>query len=216
MSEPAPDLAARQSLRHWLLSLQPPIAVFAQDLLGEAARLDLVARDEHGRVVLVLVDARLRDLPDSLEDPPDTGLLTSALRELDWVQARLRDWDQLAPGLSLASDRAVQAWLVAPGFDSGTRAAARALGERIRLVEARPAGMPLRIRFAGEAVERPDPPAAGPATPAARHGSAPGPPDGDGAVPPVESDDLAGVFRSGLSEADLRLSAAERDEFADS
>jgi len=213
LSESAADgPAARQSLRHWLLSLQPPLAVFAQDVLGSDDRIDLVARDEHGGVILILVDHRLADLPGSLERPPDAALLARALAQIEWLQARLPDWAQLAPGLSLAGEHPVRAWLVAPSFDAGTRAAARVLGERIRLVEARPAGLPLRVRL--DDVEAP---AAVPAEP-------PGPGEdgarGDDPAPGPEPEPppalgTAGVFRSGLSEADLRLDAAERRELAD-
>ena len=45
-----------------------------------------------------------------------------------WVEARLRDWRQLAPGLGLRPEAGVRVWLLAPRFRTESLAAARAAG----------------------------------------------------------------------------------------
>jgi hypothetical protein len=96
-------------------------------VLGLEARIDRVARDPAGQVVLVLAAEEGRDL----------ARFTEALAQRAWVAERLADWAQLAPERGLAPGRGARVVLVGERFDPRTRAAAASLGpEVVRLVEA--------------------------------------------------------------------------------
>jgi hypothetical protein len=118
----------------------------------------------------------------------DLALVAEGLAQRAWVAARVPDWAQLAPDAGFLPGAEVTAVLLAPQFRPAAIAAARAAaGPALRLAA---------LRF----VE-----------------------NGNGIAPllepvgsgdPAESD-LAGAagFRSGLSAADLDLTAEERAEF---
>ena len=106
----------------------PGARLLAEGILGEGGRIDLVAVDPAGGVVLVLVG----------EPGQDLELVARALAQRAWVEARLGDWAQLAPDLGLRSDTRARVCLLCPSFGAEATAAARALGPQVvRLVRTR-------------------------------------------------------------------------------
>jgi hypothetical protein len=81
--------------------------------LGANARIDFVAVEPPGRVVLILVG----------EDGEDLELIGRALAQRAWVEPRLRDWIQLGPNLGLMPNAGVRAILLCPAFRAETLAA---------------------------------------------------------------------------------------------
>jgi len=165
-------------------TLEPALRVFAEDLLGADATIDLVGVDPEGRVVVVQVG----------EEGEDRSCVVRALAQRAWVRPRLGDWLQLAPSLPFQPDAPVVAWLLCPRFSPDTLAAARELGSDVIELST------LRgIQNGAEAtvlVER--------VTPArihTAHEPFPEPPDG------------GSRFRSGLSQHDLGLGPDERRDF---
>ncbi|MDJ0867308.1 MAG: hypothetical protein QNK03_14455 [Myxococcota bacterium] len=119
--------------------------------------------------------------------PADGDLLVAGLAQRAWLEARLPDWEKLATGLGIRSELRPRLLLVAAALPRALRVAAReADAEGIRLGRFRSASAdePLRL----ELVELPPQPR--PRAPAA---------------PPALS-----IFRTGLSDEDLEISAAER------
>jgi hypothetical protein len=168
----------------------------AEDILGEEARIDFAGLEPTGRIVLVFVG----------ED--DLGLIGRSLAQSAWVEARVPDWIQLAPALGIRPGAGVRSVLVCPNFANETRAAARAVGEhRIALAEMRglrgeaPAGIDLGAAAATTPI--PVSPNPVPAFSVSRI---------DGPDPHGASPDPVPTFRTGLTDADLGLSA---DEHAD-
>jgi len=184
--EPPPRAELVERIQEALNGLGASLRVLARDLLGDEARIDLVAADPEGRLTLVLVTTDDDALP----------LVALALAQRAWVTARLPDWIQLAPQIGLHPEAPVRAVLVGPAFSRTAIAAARAAdAEEIDLVRfhclrptadgGRPRLLLEPIRLAGAGPRRPGTRAAGAAPPAAR-------------------------FRSGLSDADLDLTGDER------
>jgi len=163
-----------------LPALGASLRVLARDVLGAEARIDLVATDPDGRLTLVLIGGGDDDL----------ALVALALAQRAWVEARLPDWIQLAPELGLRADGSVRVMLVAPAFSAPAVAAVRAADpEDIDLVRYRclQDGSDTTILLEADRL------AGGRVAP----GPAAGPPPG-------------ARFRTGLSDADLVLSPAER------
>jgi hypothetical protein len=75
-----------RQLRPRIDELAPGLRVVAEGLLGSETRIDFVGVEASGRVVLVIVG--------TAED--DLALVARALAQKAWVEARLRDWRQLA------------------------------------------------------------------------------------------------------------------------
>ncbi len=182
MTDPAelrpPRAALLRAITESLVELEPPLSVLARRVLGLDARLDLVARDDRGGTVVVCVAAAGEDLPR----------FTDALAQRAWLEPRLRDWLQLAPGLGLDPGRGVRALLLAPRFEPRTLAAARAVGEAVLEL----ASYRVRREATGWRVEIE--PVASPA---------PGPAEAVLVAPPES------LFRTGLDEADLGLASPE-------
>jgi len=126
------------------------------------------------------------------EDDGGLALFARALAQRAWVADRLRDWLQLAPALAIRPESGVGLVLMSPGFSAETRAAARSLGESA------PQLVVYRCVRNGAGVEALLEPAAG-----ASQTPAPVPSPAPESAP----------FRTGLSDADLGLSPAERSEF---
>jgi len=173
-----------RQLRVRLDAVIPGLRVVAEALLGEDGPIDFVGIDAAGGAALVLVGAEGDDLE----------LVARGLAERAWVEPRLKDWLQLAPNLGLRPEAGVGVVLCCPSFGPASRAAARALG---RLA---PVLATYRCVRNGSGVEPLVELLEGPTAPA-RAGEA----AGAAAFP---------SFRTGLTDADLDLSAAERDEFA--
>lgn len=201
MSEfPAPaggtSATLRRSVRRQLEQMQPPLRTFAENILAEGSRIDLVTRDPLGAVVVVLI-----------ADPgEDLAVFTRALAHLNWVQQRIPDWLQFAPELDLSST--VHALLLCPEFRPETIAAAHAIAPLVRLSRYRDLQ-----QVSGHLLLEP---VRGSSEPETRLHTAP-PPAADTAAsaasgqpepPPRPSE-----FRSGLSEFDLKITPAERSEF---
>jgi hypothetical protein len=169
-----------RQLRPRIDELAPGLRVVAEGLLGAETRVDFVGVEASGRVVLVIVG--------TAED--DLALVARALAQKAWVEARLRDWRQLAPGLGVRQEAGVRVWLLAPRFRTESLAAARAAGG-IALATYRcvrnGAGSDALVEAISEAVESESAAA------------------GTGRPPPQ--------FRTGLVDAELGLSAEERREF---
>ncbi|MCG8589846.1 MAG: hypothetical protein MJE66_11195 [Proteobacteria bacterium] len=176
--------ALRREVRERLPELVPGFRVLAEDLLGDGGRIEWVAADARGGVVLVL----LGDAGECAE------AMVRALAQAAWVAPRIQDWVKLAPGLDLQPDVPVRSVVVCPSFAALTIAAATALGpDRLQLIACRPQRPAANGNLAFEPV---------PATDAAR------PP-----LPGVGSAPTPTPFRSGLTEHDLNLSREERRQF---
>ena len=151
------------------------------------------AVEASGRLVLVVLGDGDRDLE----------LLARGLAQRAWVEPRVGDWLQLAPELGVRPDTGVRLVLIAPRFGGETETAAAALGPDA------PELWTYRCVRNGTGVavliEAPHP-AQTAATASARPDAAPEP-------APLPPEEPAGRFRTGLSEADLGLTPAERREF---
>jgi hypothetical protein len=171
----------RSAVRARLGDLGLSLRVIAEDLLGADGPIDLVALDPQGGVVLVLLG----------EEGGDLELVGHALAQRAWVEARLRDWLQLAPRLGLVPDAPVRLLLLAPAFGAAALAAAQALGSGVvdlathHCVQNGGAVEVLLERVRGRAAG------------SERRG---------GSARPLSS------FRSGLGDADLSLTAEERSD----
>ena len=182
-TEPPPRKELLAGLRAEFGRLPGSLRVVAENLLGADARIDWLAADADGRVHVVLVST----------DSDDLALVTLGLAQRAWVEARLPDWAQLAPQQGLRSEDGVRLVLLAPDFSATAEAAVRAVGEedvdlvRYRCVRSGPPGGPtgVVIEPSGRREERVRP--------------------GPAAAPAADS-----RFRTGLSDADLLVSTAER------
>jgi hypothetical protein len=170
-----------RQLRPRIDEIVPGLRVVAEGLLGAETRVDFVGVEASGRVVLVIVG--------TAED--DLALVARALAQRAWVEARLRDWLQLAPGLGMRPEAGVRVWLLAPRFRTESLAAARAAGgialATYRCVRNGGIGLDALVEAVFEAGESEAPPAAAHRAPA--------------------------QFRTGVSDAELGLTADERREF---
>lgn len=111
------DAWRRERIARRLARLPEPLEVLAEDFLGLESRIDLLARDPRGQVVLVLL----------AEAGADLARLTDALAQRAWSEARVADWARLAPERGLRPDLGVRVLLLAPRFDPRTLAAAESL-----------------------------------------------------------------------------------------
>ena len=118
------DAMPRQELRDALRrakAFDPPLRILAEDVLGADSRIDFVAVDPSGCVVLVVIG----------DEGEDSQLLTRALAHRAWVRPRLRDWLQLGPDLEISASAPVVAAILCPSFSPATRAAADDLGPEV-------------------------------------------------------------------------------------
>jgi hypothetical protein len=170
-----------------LLRLRLPEAMPGLQLLAEG----ILGADS--RIDFVGVDSEGRaTLVMVGEDDGGLALFARALAQRAWVADRLRDWLQLAPALGIRPEAGIGLILMSPGFSAETRAAVRSLGESA------PQLTVYRCVRNGAGVETLlEPVADGTASPAPRPSPAP----------------ESAPFRTGLSDADLGLSPAERSEF---
>jgi hypothetical protein len=177
-----------KQLRGRLGHAVPGLRLLAEGLLGADAPIDFVALEPAGRVVVILVG----------EDGQDLELVGRGLAQRAWVARRLGDWIQLAPNLGLRPESEVRALLICPSYSPETRAAVQVVGSEVmalviyRCVEN---GLGFEVLLEHVGTEEP-------AT-----GSAALTPDR--APAPV----VSSPFRTGLTDADLGLTPAERREF---
>jgi hypothetical protein len=169
-----------RALRRALAAGPEHLRVVAEDLLGAETRIDWVCAGPDGETWVVLQAEAGRDLE----------LVARGLAQRAWVEARLADWLQLAPELGLRPEAGVHALLLCPAFGSEARAAAAAVAApgpiRLATCHFEREGAELRAWIAP--VEHP----------AARPAQVP-----SGPAPQAE-------FRTGLSDADLGVSAEEK------
>jgi hypothetical protein len=105
-------------LRSRLPKFADPLEIVAEQILGLESRIDFVARNQRGQVVLVFLADRGSDL----------RLLADALAQRSWMEPRVADWLKLAPQLGLRPELGVRVLIVASHLDPRTIAAARSLG----------------------------------------------------------------------------------------
>jgi hypothetical protein len=164
-------------------ALVPGSRLLAERLLGAESRIDFVTLDPTGRVVLVLVG----------EEGDDLELVGRGLAQRAWVEARLRDWLQLAPDLGARPEACVKVLLVCPSLRPETLAAAGQLDPEIL-------GLAVyRCVRNGASIET----LVEPVTVT--------PPEAEA---PVNEPEPLSVpsFRTGLTDSDLGLSSEERNE----
>jgi hypothetical protein len=116
--QPASAAELRREISQQLPQLDPGLRLVAEDVMGLASPIDLVAIGARGEVVLLLL---------ALEGENDAALLTRCLAQRAWLTPRVRDWAKLAPELELSTEAPVRAILLAPAFGAETRAAAASL-----------------------------------------------------------------------------------------
>jgi hypothetical protein len=135
-------------LRSRLPNLADPLEIVAEQVLGLDSRIDFVAKDRRGQVVLVFVADRGSDL----------GLLADSLAQRSWMEPRVADWLKLAPQLGLRPELGVRVLLLAPQLDPRTIAAAKSLeGLSIDLGICRPVSNGAGIEILIEVLETPSP-----------------------------------------------------------
>ena len=172
--------------------LDPAWRVIAQGVLGLEDRIDLIAIDGRGRLVVTLL---------GLAGDDDRVLLTRLIAQRAWVTARMGDWAQLAPELELDPEAPVRGVMMAPDFCTQTRESVTQLEELglelIRYTSLRSRGRPQLVlspmeisnaRFSDTETRGPRP----------------------GRAKPSGS-----VFRSGLSEEDLGLASPDVRELGE-
>jgi hypothetical protein len=106
-----------RQLRSRLPKLPDPLEIVAEQILGLESRIDFVAKDRRGQVVLVFLADRGSDL----------GLLAEALAQCSWMGPRVADWVKLAPQLGLRPQLGVRGLLLASHLDPRTIAAAKSV-----------------------------------------------------------------------------------------
>jgi hypothetical protein len=89
----------------------------AEQVLGLESRIDFVAKDRRGQVVLVFLADRGSDL----------SLLADSLAQRSWMEPRVADWVKLAPQLGLLPQLGVRVLLLAFHLDPRTIAAAKSV-----------------------------------------------------------------------------------------
>jgi len=207
----------RRALRHELRRSVPTLRVLAEDFLAESTSIDLLAVGAEGELVSIRIG----------EERDEARLLTRALADLTWLQARGRDFGKLAPGLGLEPEAKPRAMIFCPRFGQETRSAAerfstrslvlieyrclRQQGQLVLLLLQSDPVQPQDDRFR-TALERADLEPSDPIRPTSPpddNAAAPGPAGGSQrnqlTAPPSSS-----TFRTGLSDADLRLEPTDR------
>ena len=200
-SDEAAQADLRRALRRELEQLRPPLRILAENVLAEGSRIDLVARDALGDLVVVMI-GRVGD---------DLELFTRALAHRAWVEARIPDWLQLAPELELSSN--VHALLMCPEFQPETLAAAQVALPPVQLSVYRDLLAGARS-FLLEPASSPRPTAPRVESAPQQAQELPEPTTREVPIPSgSELGPTASEFRSGLSEADLQITPEERQEF---
>ena len=139
---------ALRELRSRLPKLPDPLEIVAEQILGLESRIDFVARDRRGQVVLVFLADRGSDL----------GLLADSLAQRAWMEPRVADWVKLAPQLGLRPQLGVRVLLLASHLDPRTVAAAKSLeGPVIDLGICRPVPNGAGIEILIDVLEAPRP-----------------------------------------------------------
>jgi len=110
----------RRAIRHRLRRFDPTIRVIAEGFLAETSAIDLLAVGDEGEIISIRIG----------RGGDDAALLTHALADLSWLRPRLADFLKLAPGLGLEPSAEPRAMLLCPEFARETRAAAEIFPDR--------------------------------------------------------------------------------------
>ena len=186
LTAPPPRAELLRQLGSRLTELIPGARLLAERVLGADSRIDFVATEPSGRVVLVIVG----------EEGQDLELVGRGLAQRAWIEARLRDWLQLAPNLGIRPEAGTKVWLLCPSVRPESVAAASQVGSdslawAVYRCVRNGSRVETLIEIPSAPPTTPEAPARASAQPAA---------DGTG-------------FRTGLSDTDLGLTAAESSEF---
>ena len=204
-----PRLSLRRAIRHELRRLDRGLQIVAEEFLTVASPLDLLAVGSEGEIVSLRIGER----------DEDAALLTRSLSDLVWLRARCGDLSKLASGRGLDPSAEPRAVLLCPAFGEETRAAIALLPPRsIELIEYRcyrqrgQLGVLLEPQIARASTSRRDPSDSESESiptrdrPAFRNDALPHP--FAALEAPPEHPRRAG-FRTGLTDADLRIDTAE-------
>jgi hypothetical protein len=205
----------RRAIRHRLRRFDPTIRVIAEGFLAETSTIDLLAVGGEGEIISIRIG----------RGGDDVALFTQSLADLTWLRPRLADFLKLAPGLGLEPSADPRAMLFCPDFARETRAAVanfpvrsielltyhclRQHGQLSVLLETWDPTRPQSV----ERTPTEEQDGGRQADPVGRRGSP--------AVmipnPPVQTADSAGrlSFRTGLSDADLRIEEVEEEKTLD-
>lgn len=142
-------------LRTRLPKLPDPLEIVAEQILGLESRIDFVAKDQRGQVVLVFLADRGSDLTR----------FADALAQCAWMEPRVADWLKIAPQLGLRPELGVRALLLCPLLDPRTVAAAKSVEQPIvELGTCRPVSNGAGVEIQIDPQEAPPPTPAGEAT----------------------------------------------------
>jgi len=214
LTSPPPRAELLQGLALRLGDAAPGWRPLAENILGAGSRIDFVGLAPGGRLTAVLVGNAHEDLE----------LVARGVAQRDWLSARIPDWLQLSTDLAIRPDLDVQAVLLCPAFRPEAIAAARALGDGLRLATYRWVQSSGRAEPLIEILMAPDnddssdawdpvfEPVAVP-TPRRARAAAPTTPAQSPSQPgPKQRDAQPESFRTGLSDEDLGLTAEELAE----
>jgi hypothetical protein len=196
----------RRAIRHRLRRFDPTIRVVAEGFLAEASAIDLLAVGGEGEIISIRIG----------RGGDDVALLTQSLADLTWLRPRLADFLKLAPGLGLEPSAEPRAMLFCPEFARETHAAVENFP--LRSIELatyhclRQHGQLSVLLETGS-----------PSRPQSVHGPAsdtdsaclisqretPAQTDSKSSEQPASATQASG-FRTGLSDADLRLEVEEK------
>jgi hypothetical protein len=107
----------RRAVLRALTRPQQGLRILVEDVLGQVSRIDAVAQDASGHIVVILIAT----------GPDDSSLLTRTLASRAWLAARIGDWSKLAPALQIRADARVRALMVSPRLGEETRSAVASL-----------------------------------------------------------------------------------------
>ena len=217
--------ALRRAIRHQLRSLDRSLRILAEDFLASESRIDLLAVGGEGELVSIRIG----------QPGEDAAMLTRSLSDLVWLRPRTRDLRKLVPGLGIEPSAEARSILLCPDFQGETRLAIDNFPLSIELMvyrcyrhrgqlnvvlepqklqkrEARP---PHRVPDRKERPQRRSPSSLETLPdPSSGQSSAVATPLGRSDEPdPLRHLAPNSDFRTGLSDADLRLDAEETHGF---
>jgi len=103
----------RRAVRHQLRSWDPSLQILAEDFLACESTIDLLAVGGEGELVSIRIGG----------PGEDAALLTRSLSDLAWLRPRTRDLRTLVPGLGIEASADARSILLCPDFGGETRAA---------------------------------------------------------------------------------------------
>ncbi len=192
----------RRAIRHRLRDLDPSIRVVAEDFLAETSPIDLLAVGSEGEMISLRIG----------RDGDDRALLTRSLSDLAWLRPRLTDLLKIAPGLGIEPSAEPRALVVCPTFSHETVSATRVLPDgAVELIRYRCLSRQHRLTVVLDRLHPTDiargPEGAGRAAPEPLEdrGVIPDPVEPPPPPPRLATPPGSSSFRTGLTDADLRL-----------